>query len=102
MMYQTIFFVHASKKDLEMAISSLLNSVVSRSRNGCIRVTASRYNDIIVIRVKDSCSISLPDYYDWQKLNVLAEKLGGCVLENNKSSKNAAITFRFQCLGIPA
>ena len=92
------FFVHGNKEDVDMIISSLLKSVVSRSRNGCIRVTARRYHDIIVIRLKDSCSISLPDYFDLKNLNVLAEKLGGCVLENNKRSKNAVITFRFQCL----
>src|SRR5580765_7001445 len=42
------FYATADKNNLTAVISSLLNSIISRSSGSCIRLSAKRYNNIIL------------------------------------------------------
>src|SRR5580765_295170 len=47
-------YATADKNNLTLLITSLLNSIIGRSRNSCIRISAKRYISIILFRLSDS------------------------------------------------
>ncbi|MFI5133907.1 MAG: hypothetical protein ACHQEB_06195 [Chitinophagales bacterium] len=92
------FYVDTDKEILAAAISSLFVSFISRTHNSCIRVTAKRYNNIVLLRLKDANTgfTSVSDY-NWQEARSLAAKLGGCVIIDDMYQKSATITLSFRC-----
>jgi hypothetical protein len=85
-------YVYAHKNNPVMIISSLLNSIISRSRRSCIRLSAKRYHDIILFRLKDSTTaFTHISNHDWQEVNMLAKKLDGCVIENEIRKEHAQL-----------
>jgi hypothetical protein len=89
-------YVYADKNNLVMIISSLLNSIISRSRRNCIRVSAKRYHNIVLVRLKDSTkAFTHISGHDWRQVNMLAKRLDGCIIENDIRKEHATITFSF-------
>jgi len=89
-------YVNADKNILSKIISSLLDSITYSSRNSYIRISTKRYNNIILFHLRDSNTAFIPTQnYDWQEMNLLAEKLGGCIIEDDLRKKHATITFSF-------
>ena len=90
------FYVHTDENNLAVIISYLLNSIIGRSRRSCIRVNVKRYNNIILFHLSDSNTelIHTSDH-DWQEVNRLAGKLGGCIIEDDIRKKHATVTFSF-------
>jgi|KBSSwiStaDraftv2_1062776.scaffolds.fasta_scaffold178258_1 hypothetical protein len=89
-------YVHADKNILAKIISSLLDSVTDSSRNSYIRISAKRYNNIVLFHLRDSnTSCTQTKNYDWEEMNLLAGKLGGCIIEDEIKKKHATITFSF-------
>jgi len=96
------FHLKADSDSLAAIISALLNSVISRTANNCIRISVKRFNDIVLLRLKDSNTArSRYSQYDWQKINSLAAKIGGCIVENG-ISKNSSVTLSFHGLSVAA
>jgi len=93
------FYVSTDKNNLATVISSLLSSVISGGRDSCIRVSAKRFNNIILFHLQDSNSAFTKDAdRDWHEVNMLAGKLGGCIIEDEVRKKHATITFSFRSL----
>ena len=93
------FYATADKNNLTVVISSLLSSIISRSRSSCIRLSAKRYNNIILFQLRDSnVEFTHTPHHDWQEINMLAKKLGGCIIEDDIRKKHRIITFSFRSL----
>jgi hypothetical protein len=89
-------YVYAGKNNLEMIISSLLHAIFTRSGRNCIRVSAKRYDNIILISLKDSTdAFTHISHHAWQEVNMLAQKLEGCVIEKDIRKEHGTITFSF-------
>jgi len=89
-------YVNADKDILVKVISSLLSSVISSSRNSYIRINTKRYNNIILLHLKDSnTAFTYSSIDDWQEINMLAGKLGGCIIEDEIRKKHGTLTFSF-------
>jgi len=89
------FHLKADGAALTIVVAALLKSIISRTANRCIHISVKRFNDIVILRLNDSnplmhrCS-----QQDWQKMNLLAAKIGGCIIENDSNKKNSvALTF---------
>jgi hypothetical protein len=92
-------YVNADHDILVKVICSLLSSVISGSRNSYIRISAKRYNNIILFHLKDSnTAFTHNPRHDWHEVNMLAGKLGGCISEDDIIKKHGTITFSF-CSG---
>ena len=90
--------VQVDKNMLAAVISELMSSAVHKTKNSCIHITAKRYSDIILFRLKDShVDCHLFDY-NWRDINPLVERLGGCISINEAQKKSSQITFSFRCL----
>jgi hypothetical protein len=92
------FHVTADSSTLTMIIAGLLNWVTDRTYKSCIHVSVRRINSTILIRVKDSSSLG--NYSSgpfWQKMNLLAARIGGCIIEN-ETRKKGIITLSFSGL----
>jgi hypothetical protein len=91
------FYIHTDHPLLERTLGSLLTSVISRSRNSCIRVSAKRYKNIVLLRIKDNKGNFS---YDLEKglcnSQLMAEQLGGCIVANDLRKKTATITLTFR------
>src|SRR5258706_16054001 len=95
------FQVNADKGDLLSVISYLLSSVIRKSPNSCIRVSAKRYNNIVLLRLKETntnINHTRTFEYNWQQVNHFAEKLGGCIVVNELLKTSPTVTFSFRSL----
>jgi len=96
------FHLKIDDSTISLIVSSVLNSMISRTANSCIHISAKRFNDIVLLRLKDSnpqthrCS-----KHDWQKMNMLVAKIGGCLIESD-SGKNSSVTLSFYGLSVAA
>jgi len=89
-------YMYADKDNLVTIINSLLISIIDRSRRSCIRITANRYSNIIVFRLKESADkiINISEH-EWQKVKSLAKRLDHCVIENDINKEHAMFVFSF-------
>ncbi len=90
------FWVNTDENMLASVISSLFSSVINRCKSACIRVSASTYDNMVVVNVQDSNhagKAGIP-----QELNAalpLAERLGGFISMHNRRQDATRITFSF-------
>ena len=90
--------VHVNKNMLAAVISELLTSVVHKTKNSCVHISAKRYSNIILFRLKDSHVDGNMFDYNWRTVNPLVERLGGCITINEAEKKSSSLTFSFRCL----
>lgn len=92
------FYIDADENLLATVISCLLGSMAKRSRNSCVRITAKRYNNIVLLRLKDANNKTADAirYNDWRKVKPLAEKLGGCILAGAGWYDSLTVTLTFR------
>ncbi len=90
--------VQVNKNMLAAVISELMSSAVHKTKNSCIHITAKRYSDIILFRLKDSNVDGYSFEYNWKQVNPLVERLGGCITINEAQRKSSQITFSFRSL----
>jgi len=93
------FTVHTNESKLTAIMSSLMNSFINKSLDSCIRISAKRYNNIILLRLSHSnATMNFTPDPDWNKVNMLAANLGGCIIEDDIRRSHATITLSFRCL----
>ena len=93
------FYVHTNKEMLTTIISSLLTAVIRKSVNSCIRVNIKRYNNIVLFRLSHSnAKVRVTTDVHWHKVNAMAAKLDGCIIEDTIRKTHATITLSFPCL----
>jgi hypothetical protein len=74
-------------------LGGLISSVVSNTRNSCIRLSAKVYSQVVLLHVKDCSSYSHPVEHRLKQLQPIAEKIGGVV--SITSQRMNMITFAF-------
>lgn len=92
------FIVDANKNMLAAVISELLSSVVHKTKNSCIHISAKRYSDIVLFKVRDSQPGNDVFECNWREINPLVEKLGGCITTSETHYNSSTITFSFRSL----
>ena len=94
------FYFTTDETLLSALISKLFSLIIGSSNNSCIKVTAVRYRNIILLHLKDTNKFNWTPDSTWEQLNPLAEKLGGCIVAN--PADRASVTFSFRCLSTAA
>lgn len=90
------FYVHTDKNILALIIRLLFHSIASTGSSNCIRVNVKRYNSIVLFQLKNTnTSFTYAPESNWQKINTLAQKIGGCIIENQMKERHATIIFSF-------
>lgn len=93
------FYVDADKNLLATVISHLFSAMISKTKNSCIRISAKRYNNIILLRMSDTTGfIHSINTHHWYEMRSMAEKLGGCIIIDDIRKKQSNITLSFRCL----
>jgi|SRR5687767_1406222 len=97
------FLVNADEQVLASAMNSLFSSVICRSQNGSIRISAKTFNDIVLVHVEDQNNVAnVPSSTELEEARPLAEKLGGCITTNDQRNNGTQVTLSFFSPGIAA
>lgn len=81
---------------LASILSNLVNEVITHTDNGCIRITAKIYHNLILLHIKNDGSLNFDSVS--QKLSRIqkqAEKMGGFVGFTSYRNKLTTIAFSF-------
>ena len=90
------FYVKADENKLATTIRSLLNKVISRSTGSCIRLSAKKYNNVILLYVKETTiNGRILSSYELTEVQTLAEKMGGCITVNQYRRNATTLTLSF-------
>ena len=77
---------------LAAVINDLLAIVVSRNKNSCIRITAKPFSNLVLLHIKDqNNNIRETTINDYDDLQPLASKVGGCITISNKKKDSATL-----------
>lgn len=103
---QKSFFINYVPQDLfagtdQETLSYLLNSVfyfIARcSREACITICGSTYEDRVELTIKDTSSkASYSVLYEFQHLQLFAKQISGFLEINNHRNKETIISFNFE------
>lgn len=99
------FFVNAIAPEIEIAqnrewiasvISGMLSTVVGYSRDTCIRLTAKKMDSVVILEIQESGSInSYTMACALQKIQALAEKIGGSLHLSITKPQTTTVSFSF-------
>ena len=99
------FFVNNIPADLAIennrqwiasVISGLLSTVAGHAKNTCIRLSAKKYDHIVVFMIQESGNTnSYAMASDLSQAYLLAEKIGGCLSVSVPVMNNTTISFSF-------
>jgi hypothetical protein len=93
------FRVSVNKELLVTAIYDLLESVISKTSHGCIRISVKRYRHTVLFRITDGTATYQRGFIqNWQRVKPVAEKMGGSVIVNSGNGRNVSVTLSFRCL----
>ncbi len=90
------FIILTNEKILSIVLNSLLSTVVSHTKHGCIRIKAKKHDDIICVSIRDNSSFSnYADTRSLEKVRLLAKKMNGSVSIRNIEDKFTTILLSF-------
>lgn len=88
--------IAADEHMLARVLRGLLHTVVSNARNSCIRVAAKVYGDIVLVHVRDTRRADTKTITErLDEIQLLAEKVGGCVTVCNQQEEAITLAFSF-------
>ncbi|MBL7762693.1 MAG: HAMP domain-containing histidine kinase [Chitinophagaceae bacterium] len=88
--------LHADKQVLSTLLGSLLYLTARCGKNTCIKISAKRYHDVLLLHVVDTCTEnSYSILTELQHLKILAEKIGGFLDITSRRNKQTTISFSF-------
>jgi hypothetical protein len=88
--------VHADHELLASVMGSLVREVVMHTENGCVRITAKVYNEVVLIHVKNDGSLHYDTVFpNLEKIQRQSERLGGFVGFTSYRNKVTTIAFSF-------
>jgi hypothetical protein len=77
---------------LATVINDLLAVIVSRNKNSCIRLTAKSFTNLVLLHIQDqNKTIRETTLNDFDGLQPLASKVGGCITINNRKKESATL-----------
>lgn len=75
---------------------ALLNVLITHTNNTCIRVSAKLYGRIVVIQLKETCTLDSSIFaHHLRQVQQLAEKIGGTISISNNQGDATTIAFSF-------
>ena len=81
---------------LASVLSSLMSEVIMHTRDGCIRITAKLFRNVVLLHVKNDGSLNYDSVSQkMTKMQAQAEKLGGFVGFTSYRNKLTTIAFSF-------
>lgn len=84
-------------------ISGMIATAVSNTKNNCLRLTAKKYGYVFVFDIKSACKTNNHTVNaELQQMQLLAEKIGGCLFINTQHEENAMMSFSFPNLPVAA
>lgn len=88
--------VETNEQLLASILSNLLNEVIMHTSNGCIRITAKLFNNVVLLHVKNDGSLNYDSVSQkMTRMQVQAEKLGGFVGFTSYRNRLTTIAFSF-------
>jgi K+-sensing histidine kinase KdpD len=88
--------VNANEHMLASVFGSLLNTVITNTRDCCIRVSAKLYGKVVLVHLKESHhTINNAFNGSIRQVQQLAEKIGGTISINSDRDKATTIVFTF-------
>ena len=107
-----IFFVNEIPVNLQVehnnecvasVISGMITSVVSNSKENCIRFSAKKFGHVLVLELSgNGGGVYNHLNADLQQMQRLAEKIGGCLFINTQSPGKTLLSFNFPNLPVAA
>lgn len=95
--------VDADSHLLASVLGGLVNEVIRYTENGCVRVTAKSYNDVILLHVKNDGTLHYDSFsHNIARFQLQAKKLGGFVGFTSYRNKITTIAFSFMNRNEPA
>jgi hypothetical protein len=104
-----IFFVNEIPVNLQVehnnecvasVISGMITSVISDSKENCIRFTAKKFGHVLVLELAENGAAQHHLNADLQQMQHLAEKIGGCLFINTQSPNKTLLSFSFPNLPV--
>ena len=81
---------------LATVLGSLLNTIITHSKNCCIRVSAKLFGKVALIQLKETHSFNDESFNgNIRQLQNLAEKIGGTISICRDRSKETTVVFSF-------
>jgi len=81
---------------LASVLSNLMSEVIMHTRDGCIRITAKLFRNVVLLHVKNDGSLNYDSVSQkMTKMQAQAEKLGGFVGFTSYRNKLTTIAFSF-------
>jgi K+-sensing histidine kinase KdpD len=88
--------VNTDEHMLASVFGSLLNTIVTNTKDCCIRVSAKLYGKVVLVHLKESHrAISNAFNGSLRQVQQLAEKIGGTISINSDRDKATTILFTF-------
>lgn len=88
--------LYADKQVLATLLGSLFYITARCGKNTCIKISAKRYHDVLLLHVIDtSTHNSYSILSELQHLQILAEKIGGFLDITSRRNKQTTISFSF-------
>lgn len=86
----------ADKNILSSIISKLLHAMLKHARDTSIRISAKRYNNIVLVHVKDSNGCNNQGInYGVQQAQPLATRIGGFLDITSSRHRETTVSFSF-------
>lgn len=88
--------IYADKDILALVFGDLIKITLSYSENDCIRVSANYFSDTVFLNVKENSHRTYAAMAESvERIQYLAEKLGGCVTVNSDGGEGASVSLSF-------
>lgn len=87
--------VNTDEHMLATIFGNLLNSVISNTKESCIRISARIYGKIALISMKESHQVNNRVSINLRQLQQMAIKIGGAVSINSDRERTSTIIFSF-------
>jgi len=88
--------LHADKDMLALVVSDVLKTAIRHTENDCIRISAQTVSDSIYLNVRENgCRPYIAVAESMERIQPLAEKLGGFITVASSSHDGITVAFSF-------
>ena len=88
--------IYADKDILALVLGDLIKTTLAYAENDCIRVSANYFSDTVFLNVKETSQRPYAAVAESvERIQPLAEKLGGCITVNSDGSNRVSISLSF-------
>lgn len=93
---QPDFSIKANKEKISYLLSNVINIFISKSKYSCIRISAKKYNNVVLMHLKNNnvhdFSLNTPSL---QQMQTFARSIGACISLNDYRPNATTLTISF-------